>query len=270
MSADSPLRLDQALVNHGLVTSRSLARRLVLAGHVRVNGRSVHKPGTPIKPGAELEVAERPRYASRGGDKLAPVLAASGIDVGSAVCLDLGASTGGFTDCLLQNGARTVVAVDVGYGQLAWKLRQDPRVHVLERCNARHLTGESLPPGLSGAITVMTIDVSFIGVLKLLPAATRLCDPRCEALVLVKPQFEAGPKEVERGGVVRAAHTRRRTVEQVGNGARDLCWQVRHAYPSPLRGPRGNWECFLHLRRHAGASAPVDNDWLDDLEVPDD
>ncbi len=267
--ANSPLRLDQALVDHGLVTSRSLARRLVLAGHVRVNGHPVHKPGTQIKPGADLEVAERPRYASRGGDKLAPVLAASGIDVAEATCLDLGASTGGFTDCLLQHGAEAVVAVDVGYGQLAWKLRQDPRVHVLERCNARHLTTESLPPGLPAAITVLTIDVSFIGVLKLLPAASRVCGHRCEALVLVKPQFEAGPQKVERGGVVRSAQTRRRAVEDVGNGAAEFAWQVRRAYPSPLRGPRGNWECFLHFGRNANTIAGS-TAWLDELDVPDD
>ena len=266
----APVRLDQALVDRGLVASRSMARRLVLAGQVRVDGHAVHKPGTPVKTAATLAVAKAPRYVSRGGDKLEPTLAASGIDISAATCLDVGASTGGFTDCLLQHGAAAVVAVDVGYGQLAWKLRQDTRVHVLERTNARHLTAESLPRELPGAITLLTVDVSFIGLLKILPATTHLSDPRCQALVLVKPQFEAGPNDVERGGVVRSADIRQRTVQAVAAGARELGWRVHRAYPSPLRGPRGNWECFLHLGREPGAVAAGDTRWLDQLEIPDD
>lgn len=265
-----PLRLDQALVDRGLVASRSLARRLVLAGKVRVDGHAVHKPGTAIKPMADLVVAQAPRYVSRGGDKLEPVIAASGVDVSAATCLDVGASTGGFTDCLLQHGAATVITVDVGYGQLAWTIRQDGRVHVLERTNARHLTAESLPPGLAGAITLLTVDVSFIGLLKVLPAVTRLTDPKCQALVLIKPQFEAGPNDVERGGVVRSATIRRRTVRAVAEGAVELGWGVQGAHASPLRGPHGNWECFLHLRRDAGATTPREAHWLEQLEVPDD
>ena len=265
-----PLRLDQALVDRGLVASRSLARRLVLAGKVRVDGHPVHKPGAPVKAAAELAVAQVPRYVSRGGDKLEPVLAASGIDVTAAICLDVGASTGGFTDCLLQHGAAAVVAVDVGYGQLAWTLRQDDRVIVLERTNARYLTAESMPPDLAAAITVLTVDVSFIGLLKVLPAATQLSDPRCQALVLVKPQFEAGPNDVERGGIVRSASIRRRTVRAVAHGAGELGWGVRRAYPSPLRGPQGNWECFLHLRREPRPATEPEGLWLEQLEVPDD
>ena len=264
-----PIRLDQELVNRGLVASRSLARRLVLAGHIRVDGQTVHKPGTPVIPAAKLAVTPTPRYVSRGGDKLEPILVACGINVGTATCLDVGASTGGFTDCLLQHGANAVVTVDVGYGQLAWKLRQDPRVHVLERTNARYLSSESLPPELSEGITVVTIDVSFIGLLKVLPAVTRLSEARCQALLLIKPQFEAGPKDVKRGGVVRSANVRRHTVQSVADGAQDLGWHVHGAYPSPLRGPHGNWECFLYLSR-MGVKPTGDSLWLDELEVPDD
>lgn len=265
-----PVRLDQALVDRGLVGSRSLARRLVLAGQVSVDGHAVDKPGTPIKAACELIVAQAPRFVSRGGDKLEPVLAASGIDVFAATCLDVGASTGGFTDCLLQHGAEAVIAVDVGYGQLAWKLRQDERVYVLERTNARYLSTESLPPELPGGITMLTIDVSFIGLLKVLPAVTRLTEPRSQALVLVKPQFEAGPKDVEHGGVVRSSSVRRRCVRSVAEGARELGWCVHRAHPSPLRGPHGNWECFVHLGRAPGPGGTEDTSRLDDLEVPDD
>lgn len=262
------IRLDQLLVSRGLVESRSLARRLILAGKVRVDGHPVDKPGTAIAAEARIEVVAPPRFASRGGDKLAPVLVASGIDVQGRCCIDLGASTGGFTDCLLQAGAAAVVAVDVGYGQLDWRLRQDPRVRVMERTNARHLTATDLPGDLPSAPSVAVMDVSFIGAAKVLPALSAVCATEADALILVKPQFEAGPDAVSQGGVVRAAADRRRSLRAVAAAAEQLGWAVVAAHPSPLRGPAGNWECFLQLRRGPGvASSPG---VVEDLEIPDD
>jgi len=260
-------RLDEALVAAGLAENRSRAKRLILAGQVRVDGAPAGKPGSPIASDAALEVASAARFVSRGGDKLATPLAASGIDVAGRVALDIGASTGGFTDCLLQAGAAAVVAVDVGYGQLAWSLRQDERVHVMERTNARHLEAADLPP-LPAPPSLLVMDVAFIGVPKVLPAVTKLCAPGAEALVLVKPQFEAGPADVEKGGVVRDARVRSAAVVGVAEAARSLGWSVVAAHASPLRGPAGNWECFLQLRLDSGASH-VD-DWLERLEIPDD
>lgn len=265
--ADSE-RLDVALVTRGLVPSRSRASRLVLAGQVRVDGQRVDKPATTVGPEQRIEVETPPPFVSRGGEKLDPVIDAAGVTVAERVALDIGASTGGFTDCLLQRGARQVVAVDVGYGQLDWRLRQDERVRVLERTNARHLDRGDLPSDLAGPIDLLVMDVSFIGVRKLLPALGRLCDAGCEALVLVKPQFEAGPDRVEKGGVVRSASTRREVVEAVAEAAAEQQWDVLGAFPSPLRGPAGNWECFLYLRRteRRGRKSAA----LGALAVPDD
>ena len=261
-------RLDQLLADRRLVETRSLARRLILAGKVRVDGHPVDKPGTPIRDEARIEVIAPPRFVSRGGDKIAPAIEASGIDVRDRTCIDIGASTGGFTDCLLGLGARAVVAVDVGYGQLDWKLRQDARVHVMERTNARHLTPADLPDDLGEPPTLAVMDVSFIGAVKVLPALTRVCADQADALVLVKPQFEAGPDAVSEGGVVRAATDRRRALSQVAVAAEALGWAVVAALPSPLRGPAGNWECFLQLRRGPGiASNPS---VVEDLVIPDD
>lgn len=260
-------RLDEALVAAGLAENRSRAKRLILAGQVRVNGAPAGKPGSPIGLDAALEVAHSPRFVSRGGDKLATPLAASGIDVHGRVALDIGASTGGFTDCLLQEGAAAVVAVDVGYGQLAWSLRQDARVHVMERTNARHIAPGDLPT-LPAPPSLLVMDVAFIGIGKVLPAVTELCAPGADALVLVKPQFEAGPAEVEKGGVVRDGQVRRRVVARVAEAARSLGWSVVATHASPLRGPAGNWECFLQLRLDSGASHV--EDWLEQLDVPDD
>ena len=260
-------RLDEALVKAGLVDSRSRAKRLILAGQVRVDGAPADKPGSQVAEDAALDVAQPDRFVSRGGDKLAAPLAASGIDPTDRIALDIGASTGGFTDCLLQGGARGVVAIDVGYGQLAWSLRQDERVHVMERTNARHLQPADLP-ALPSPPSLLVMDVSFIGLGKVLPAVTALCAPATDALVLVKPQFEAGPQEVEKGGVVRSAAVRRGTVDRAADAARSLGWSIVAAHGSPLRGPAGNWECFLQLRLDQGASHR--EDWLERLEVPDD
>lgn len=260
-------RLDQLLVDRDLATSRSLARRLILAGKVQVDGQRADKPGSAVNQDASVRVAQPPRFVSRGGDKLDPVLVASGVEATDKVCLDVGASTGGFTDCLLQHGARQVIAVDVGYGQLDWKLRQDDRVVVLERCNARHLQREDL--GELPAPQIVVMDVSFIGAAKLLPALDRVCAPECEALLLVKPQFECGPERVEKGGVVRDPEARRDAVRRVADATRQAGWVVVGVHPSPLRGPAGNWECFLHVAR--GADVVEDGgDAVEALAVPDD
>ena len=256
------------MVERRLAATRSQARARILAGQVQVDGRRVDKAGTLVAENASLQLDERPRYVSRGGDKLEGVLAAAGVDPAGRVCLDVGASTGGFTDCLLQHGAAAVAAVDVGYGQFDWKLRNDARVLLLERCNARHLTAAQLaalprPPDL------VVVDVSFIGVAKVLPALAPVCARPCDALVLVKPQFEAGPERVQRGGVVRSADVRRACLRGVAEAARALGWEVYGAHPSALRGPAGNWECFLHLRLGGGA-APSPHDPIGELDIPDD
>lgn len=265
-SVNDMRRLDDAVVAAGLAESRSRAKRLILAGQVRIDGAVADKPGSRVAASTTIEVDTPNRFVSRGGEKLAPALTASGIDVAGRTALDVGASTGGFTDCLLQAGARHVIAVDVGYGQLAWKLRQDERVSVLERTNARNLTADDLPNG-SAPPAVLVMDVSFIGIGKILPAVTKLCATGCDALLLVKPQFEAGPEHVARGGVVRSAAVRRECVQRVADAASGLGWVPVRAIPSSLRGPAGNWECFLQLR--LDDSTPP-NDPFADLEVPDD
>jgi 23S rRNA (cytidine1920-2'-O)/16S rRNA (cytidine1409-2'-O)-methyltransferase len=230
-------RVDVLLVERGLAETRAQAQALVLAGLVR----GVDKPGTQVDEQAELEVERPPRFVSRGGEKLAHALDVLGVDPGGRDCLDVGASTGGFTDALLQAGAARVIAVDVGYGQLHPRLRADPRVTVLERTNAREL--ESLPY----APELVTCDVSFISVRKALPPALALAASGWEALVLVKPQFEAGRAEVGKGGVVRDREVHRRVLNEVAEAA--LAWggETAGAVDSGLPGPKGNREFFLHL-----------------------
>ena len=229
-------RLDVLLVERGLAESRSQAQALVLAGLVP----GYDKPGQQVDEGAELEVERGPRFVSRGGDKLDNALDAFGIDVAGRDCLDVGASTGGFTDALLQRGAARVISLDVGYGQLHPHLRADPRVTVLERVNARTL--EELP----FAPELVVCDVSFISVRTALPPALRLARPGWEAVVLVKPQFEAGRREAGKG-VVRDPAVRARVVREVAEGA--LAWggQVLGVVDSGVPGPKGNRELFLHL-----------------------
>ncbi len=230
-------RLDVLLVERGLAESRAQAQALVLAG--RVPGFA--KPGQQVDEAAELSVEQPPPYVSRGGEKLANALDRLDVDPAGLDCLDLGASTGGFTDVLLQRGAARVVAVDVGYGQLHPRLRSDPRVVVLERTNARAL--ESLP----FAPQLIVCDVSFISVTKVLPPALRLAAPGWRAVVLVKPQFEAGRADVGKGGVVRDPEVRRRVVRAVAEAA--LAWggSTLGVVDSGLPGPKGNRELFLHL-----------------------
>jgi 23S rRNA (cytidine1920-2'-O)/16S rRNA (cytidine1409-2'-O)-methyltransferase len=233
-------RLDVLLVERGLAESRSQAQALVLAG--RVPGHA--KAGEQVDDTAELAVDEGPRFVSRGGEKLAHALGTFGVDVTGEDCLDVGASTGGFTDCLLQAGAARVCALDVGYGQLHPRLREDPRVTVLERVNVRNLDCGDLPFPPS----FVTCDVSFIGLQKALPPALACARPGWKALVLVKPQFEAGPADVGKGGVVRDPVVHERVLEQVAAQASSWGAEVVGIAESALRGPKGNREFFLYLR----------------------
>jgi 23S rRNA (cytidine1920-2'-O)/16S rRNA (cytidine1409-2'-O)-methyltransferase len=243
-------RVDVLLVERGLAESRTQAQALVLAGRVRGHD----KPGTQIDEDAELELVALPPFVSRGGEKLAHALDAFGVDPSGRECLDVGASTGGFTDVLLQRGAARVIAVDVGHGQLHEKLRADPRVTVLERTNARELRDVPFAPDL------IVCDVSFISVRLVLPPALALARSGWEAVVLVKPQFEAGRAEVGRGGVVRDVAVRRRVVREVAEAA--LAWrgQTAGVVDSGLPGPKGNREVFLYLVHRERPQLPDDID----------
>jgi 23S rRNA (cytidine1920-2'-O)/16S rRNA (cytidine1409-2'-O)-methyltransferase len=235
-------RLDAVLAERGLFPSRSAAAGAVRAGEVRLgrDGPRALRPSQLVEPEAELLVDAGPRFVSRGGVKLDNALEALGIDVRGRDCLDVGASTGGFTDCLLQRGAARVAAVDVGFGQLQLKLREDPRVAVVERVNARGL----VPADLPFAPRLATIDVSFISLAKVLPAVARCLAPGGEALALVKPQFELGRERV-RKGVVREAADRREAILSVALAARELGLPVRGFASSGLPGPKGNRETFV-------------------------
>ena len=229
-------RLDVLLVERGLAESRTQAQRLIRAGLVRVAGQVADKPGTQVATNATITLQARPRFVSRGGEKLEAALVRFGLDVRGWVAADVGASTGGFTDCLLQHGARRVYAIDVGYGQLDWRLRNDPRVVVMERTNARYL--ESLPE----PVDLVTVDVSFISLGLILPMAVRWLKPGGRVVALIKPQFEAGRREVGKGGVVRDPQVHRRVLERVLDIAAGLDLGLRGLMPSPLHGPAGNVE----------------------------
>ena len=270
MKADK-IRLDQALVERQLVATRSRARALIMAGQVTVDGKTASKSGAAVSPESRIEVASTQPFVGRGGEKLAGALQATGVDPAGRICLDVGASTGGFTDCLLQHGAARVIAVDVGYGQLDWSLRNDPRVHVVERTNARYMEASVLPEDLPSRPDLATMDLSFISVKKVLPAVGDVCAGESEALILVKPQFECGPAQVGSGGVVRRAEDRRAAAHAVAAAATSLGWSLAAAVPSPLRGAAGNWECFLHLVRPQDPSQRENIEGiLDSMEVPDD
>lgn len=233
-------RVDEALVARGLAASRSQARALVLAGSVRVGGLRVDKAGYQIGPEDVIEVARPPRFVSRGGEKLDHALAVFAVPVGGKACADFGASTGGFTDALLQRGAAKVYAIDVGYGQIDFRLRQDPRVVVMDRVNVRYLAELPEP------IDLVAIDVSFISLSLVLPAAKRVLSPDGICVALVKPQFEAGREQVGKGGVVRDQRIHARVIEQVAAYAGDAGFRLRALTRSPLIGPAGNIE-FLAL-----------------------
>ena len=240
------VRIDRLLVERGLAASRERARRLVMTGDVLVGDRPITKPGAEVPADAEvrLRTADSP-YVSRGGEKLAGALDAFGLEVRDLVAFDVGASTGGFTDCLLQRGARRVIALDVAYGQLAWKLRHDPRVVVIERTNARHLTPAMLPEAPDLAV----VDVSFISLATVLPAVAGVLAPRGTIVALVKPQFEVGRGRVGKGGVVRDPARRAEAVAGVRTAAERLGFAVRGEAESVLSGPKGNREVFIWLAR---------------------
>jgi len=237
------VRLDQALVAQGLVPSRQRAQAMVRAGLVRVGGALADRPDQMVDPDVSIDLDRVKTYVSRGGDKLAAALDAFGIDPAGRVCLDVGASTGGFTDLLLQRGATRVIAVDVGYGQLAWSLRQDPRVTVLERVNIRHLDRLPLPADLA------VIDVSFISLRLVLPRVRELLSPPGDVVALVKPQFEVGKGAVGKGGVVRDPDQHRQVLIDLRKFADDTRYEVAGEIPSPILGAKGNREFLLLLRR---------------------
>jgi 23S rRNA (cytidine1920-2'-O)/16S rRNA (cytidine1409-2'-O)-methyltransferase len=245
------LRLDAELVRRGLARSRDQAAELIGAGRVRVAGATATKPATGVTTDVAIVVAEdpeRPDYVSRGGHKLAGALEAfgpRGLRVAGRRCLDAGASTGGFTDVLLRAGAAEVVAVDVGYGQLAWSLRQDPRVAVHDRTNIRELTTERI----GGPVDLVVGDLSFISLRLVLDALLGVCAPDADLALMVKPQFEVGKDRIGKGGVVREPELRAEAVQAVADAAAERGWGARAVATSPLPGPSGNVEFFLWLRQ---------------------
>ena len=244
-------RLDVLLAERGLQESRQRAQAVIMSGEVFVNGQRVDKPGTAVAEDARIEIRGGTlAYVSRGGLKLEKALKTfTGIDLRGARAIDAGASTGGFTDCMLQNGAEKVYAVDVGYGQLAWSLRSDPRVVCMERTNVRYLTPEQIPEPLDFG----TVDVSFISLKLILPALRTLLKPEGQLVCLVKPQFEAGREKVGKKGVVRDPAVHREVLEQFLINAAEADFTVKEMTFSPIRGPEGNIEYLGHLTVGAGA-----------------
>jgi len=236
-------RIDLTLVEMGLVKTRSLAQRLVMAGKVRINGQVAMKASQNVPNGAEVTLDSGPQFVSRGGNKLAAAVEAFSLNVQDSVCADVGASTGGFTDCLLQNGAAKVYAIDVGHGTLAWSLRNDPRVVVMEKTNARHVKKLDEP------VSLVVMDASFISLKILLPVIKNWFFPENgEVVALIKPQFEAGRKEVSRGkGVIRHPEIHRRVVEEILGFAQKQDYSVKGLVRSPVLGPKGNVEFLVWL-----------------------
>jgi 23S rRNA (cytidine1920-2'-O)/16S rRNA (cytidine1409-2'-O)-methyltransferase len=234
-------RLDTALVARGLVESREKAKRLILAGAVRINGQVAGKPSDWVADDSTITLAASEKYVSRGGYKLEAGIIAFQIPIAGKSCLDIGASTGGFTDCLLQHGAAKVRAVDVGKGQLAWKLRQDPRVTIEDEVNARHITG--------APVDIITVDVSFISLTKILPAAGKLLAPGGHLLALIKPQFEAGQEDVGKGGVVRNPVVHARVQREVLACVQSIGLTPLGIIESPILGPAGNKEFLIVAHR---------------------
>lgn len=235
-------RLDNVLVEQGLAPTRDRARALIMSGAVRVADRRMVKAGVLVETSAPIHISEAPPYVSRGGQKLAHALATFPVDPSGLVALDIGASTGGFTDCLLQHGAQRVYAVDVGYGQLDYGLRQDPRVVVMERVNARHSIA------LPELCALATMDVSFISVTKVIPAVVTALEPGSHLIVLVKPQFEAGRGQVGKGGVVKDPRVHAAVLSSVIRWAVDNRLRIQGLTPSPLLGDAGNREFLLLLK----------------------
>jgi len=234
-------RLDIVLCERGLAPTRAKARGMIMAGEVLVDGKVVDKPGTRVEPDVSLELKSKPRFVSRGGEKLAEALRVFQLDVRGRICADVGASTGGFTDCLLQNGAARVYAIDVGYGQLDYTLRQDSRVVVMERTNARYLEK------LADPVDLVVIDASFISLRLLLPVIKGWLTPQADVIALIKPQFEAGKQDVGKGGVVKDQAVHRRVLEAILSFSLDQDFSVRGLTRSPIKGPAGNVEFLVWL-----------------------
>lgn len=246
------LRLDQMLVNRGLAENLQVAAGMIRAGEVYLDDRLADKPGRCYPESASLRLRQKPLYVSRGGVKLAAALAHFNIKVAGSVCADIGASSGGFTDCLLQNGARQVFAVDVNYGQLAWTIRQNPRVTVLERCNARNLTAEAVG---RASIDLAVIDLSFISLTAVLPAIIGLFPARVSLLALVKPQFELAREEIGPGGVVVDPALHNRAIDKISDFVTQQGLVSNGSVISPITGPKGNREFFLHVTSPPAHSA---------------
>jgi len=244
------------LVELNLCSSRATAQRLIQAGEVIVNNQLIDKPGTEVDITAKIEVKERSRFVSRGGEKLAKALEIFTIPVEGRVCLDGGISTGGFTDCLLQAGAKLVYGIDVGYGQVDWKLRNDVRVILRERTNLRHLIGKELYGESDEIPDLAVVDVSFISLTKILPALWKLTQPPREAVLLVKPQFEVGKGRVGKKGVVRDSNDHAEAIFQVLLTAQELGWSYKGLTYSPITGPAGNIEYLLWLGMENETPAP--------------
>lgn len=238
------IRLDVLLVEKGLAETRQRAQARIMAGQVLVDGSPKDKPGAQVHPEAVVAIkGEGLPYVSRGGLKLEAGLRATGLDINGFSCLDVGASTGGFTDCLLQHGAARVYAVDVGYGQLAWSLRTDPRVTVIERANIRHLPREAL----DAAVDLVTIDTAFISLKIVVPAALKFMQPQAAILALIKPQFEVGKGLVGKGGVVRDPAQHEQVITELTEFFNNISLITRKVLPSPIQGPKGNREFIAHL-----------------------
>ncbi len=257
-------RLDIRLVELGLAETREKARALIMAGSVLVDDVPAVKPGQPVPAGSQVRLRETLRYVSRGGLKLEAALDAFQVDPAGLAAADVGASTGGFTDCLLQRGAAHVYAIDVGYGQLAWQLRQDARVTLLERTNVRTMQG--LPGG--ALVDLAVVDVSFIGLDLVLPAVARFLRPDGQAIVLIKPQFEAGKGRVGKGGVVRDPVVHRDVLARVLDWAAAHGWEAVGLVRSPITGPKGNVEFLALLRRAEAGSAERLADLIDIVVQP--
>ena len=251
MAGPAKTRLDVLLLERGLAPSRERARALILAGRVLVREQKIDKPGTAVASDAAIRLlGEDQPYVSRGGLKLAAALAHWNISVEGRACVDVGASTGGFTDCLLQHGAAHVTAVDTGFGQIAMKLRADPRVRLLERINARFLVPGALEEGRTApAIAFLAMDVSFISATLVLPAVMAAAPGLTEAVILVKPQFEAGRGHVGKGGIVRDPAAHQLAIDKVAECVRRLGWTVVETVPSPITGAEGNQEFLLYARQ---------------------
>ena len=242
--AEKIQRLDSYVVDMGMAPSRERSRALIMAGRILVNGQPVQKPGTKVSISDEIMLrGDEPPYVSRGGLKLEAGLNAFEVNVNGQLCLDVGASTGGFTDCLLQYGARRVIAVDVGYGQLAWKLRQDPRVKVIERMNIRYMPYEAI----GQAVDLATIDVSFISLKIVVPAVLKFIKKEGVIIALIKPQFEVGKTNVGKGGVVRNPDLHNQVIADLTDFFSKIGLVCRGCIPSPILGPKGNREFLIHL-----------------------